>query len=231
MKILIMEDDKYIADNIKEYLEHNFFTVDTCEDWEAWYHLAKVKKYDLIILDIMVPKKDWLHVCSDLRAYGLDTPIIMLTARDTIEDKVKWLECGADDYVVKPFSLKELLARINALIRRTQYKNIDIQEICVDDLVINLQTKQVSRGGKDIILTKKQFQILEYLVRNVDKVVSKQEIIENIWGINEDRWSDIVRSHMQMLREKVDAPFKIKLIKTIRWMWFMLTKNEIHDEN
>jgi DNA-binding response OmpR family regulator len=184
----------------------------------------------LIILDIMLPKKDWLQVCTELRSSGLDTPIIMLTARDSIEDKVKWLESWADDYVVKPFALKEILARINALIRRTQYNNTDIQEIAVDDLVINLQTKKVSRKGKSIKLTKKQFQILEYLVRNEDKVVSKQEMIENIRWINEDRRSDVIRSHMQMLREKIDYPFKKKLIKTVRWMWFILTKNKIDDE-
>jgi len=230
MKILLVEDDKYIANNVKEYLEHNFFTVDICDNGEDWYHLAKVKKYDLIILDIMLPKKDWLQVCTELRSSGLDTPIIMLTARDSIEDKVKWLESWADDYVVKPFALKEILARINALIRRTQYNNTDIQEIAVDDLVINLQTKKVSRKGKSIKLTKKQFQILEYLVRNEDKVVSKQEMIENIRWINEDRRSDVIRSHMQMLREKIDYPFKKKLIKTVRWMWFILTKNKIDDE-
>ncbi len=230
MKILVIEDDHYIAKNIKEYLEQNFFTVDICVDWEAGYHFAKIKKYDLIILDIMLPKKDWIQVCKDIRDYGLDTPIIMLTARDSIEDRVMWLETGADDYVIKPFALKELLARINALIRRTQYDNMDIQEISVDDMIMNLQTKKVSRAGKNINLTKKQFQILEYLVRNQNKVVSKQEIIENIWGVNEDRWSDIIRSHIQLLREKIDNPFDKKLIKTIRWMWFMFTKNEINDE-
>ena len=230
MKILLVEDDKYIANNIKEYLEQNFFTVDISEDGESWYHLAKVKKYDLIILDIMLPKKDWLQVCKDLRNLKLDTPIIMLTARDSTEDKVKWLESGADDYVVKPFSLKEILARVNALIRRTQYNNTDIQEINVDDLIINLQTKKVSRWGNTITLTKKQFQILEYLIRNEDKVVSKQEMIENIRWINEDRRSDVIRSHMQMLREKIDYPFKNKLIKTVRWMGFILTKNTIDEE-
>ena len=230
MKILIVEDDTYIANNVKEYLEQNFFTVDVCDDWESWQHLAKVKKYDLIILDIMLPKKDGLQVCKELRNSGLDTPIIMLTARDSTEDKVKWLESGADDYVVKPFALKEILARVNALIRRTQYKNTDMQEITVEDLHIDLKTKKVSRQGKTISLTKKQFQILEYLVRNEDKVVSKQEMIENIRWINEDRRSDVIRSHIQMLREKIDYPYEKKLIKTVRWMWFILTKDEIDDE-
>ncbi len=230
MKILLVEDDKYISKNIKEYLEQNFFTVDVSDDGESGYHLAKIKKYDLIILDIMLPKKDWLQVCKELRSIGISTPIIMLTARDSIEDKVKWLESGADDYVVKPFALKEILARINALIRRAQYDNQNIQEITVDDLTVNLQTKQVSRQGKLIHLTKKQFQILEYLIRNENNVVSKQEMIENIWWINEDRRSDVIRSHMQMLREKIDNPFKKKLIKTVRWMWFILTTSKTYDE-
>jgi len=230
MKILLVEDDKYIANNVKEYLEQNFFTVDICDDGETWQHRAKVKKYDLIILDIMLPKKDWLQVCKELRKSGLDIPIIMLTARDSIEDKVKWLENGADDYVIKPFALKEILARVNALIRRTQYNNTDIQEISIEDLVINLQTKKVIRAEKKINLTKKQFQILEYLVRNKEKVVSKQEMVENIRWINEDRRSDVVRSHMQMLREKIDTPFKKKLIKTVRWMWFILTKDDTYGD-
>ena len=230
MKVLFVEDDKYIANNVKEYLEQNFFTVDLCDNGDAGQHLAKVKKYDLIILDIMLPWKDGLQVCKELRNSDMDIPIIMLTAMDSTENKIDWLECGADDYVVKPFALKELLARINALIRRSQYNNTDIQEISVGDLVINLQTKKVVRNKKEILLTKKQFQILEYLMRKKDKVVSKPEIIENIWWINEDRWSDVVRAHMQMLREKIDAPFPIKLIKTVRGMWFILTQDEIHDD-
>lgn len=229
MKILLVEDDKYISANIKEYLEQDMMIVDVEHDWDQWCNLAKVRDYNCIILDIMLPHKDGIQICKELRSMWNDTPIIMLTARDTTDDVVKGLWVGADDYLIKPFALVELKMRIHTLLRRSgaQY---ELDEITVGDLVVNTTTKQVTRAGQNIIITKKQFQILECLMRNHDKVISKQDIVHHVRWINEDRWSDVVRSHMQLIREKIDTPFDTKLIHTVRGMWFIIT-TDYHDED
>lgn len=225
MKILLVEDDKYIADNVSEYLTKHFFTVDHEADGEQGCHLAKIRKYDIIILDVSLPGKNWLQIAKEIRSSGHTTPIIMLTARDTIDDKISWLENGADDYIVKPFALPELLARVNALLRRTHYKDQqDLEHITVGDLSLDLHHKKVTRAWIKISLTKKQFQILEYLVRHANTVVTKNEMVQNIRWANEDRRSDVIRSHMQLIREKVDAPFEHKLIQTVRGMGFVLSE-------
>lgn len=226
MKILLIEDDKYISDNIVEFLTSKIFTVDHESDWEQWCHIAKIRKYDLIILDIALPNKDGIQICKEIRKINTKVPIIMLTARDSMDDKILWLDIWADDYIVKPFHFAELFARINSLIRRSHYDNDDLHYISVWDLVLDISNKKVSRWSKNIFLTKKQFQILEYLVRNKNKVVSKKEILQNILGTNEDRRSDVIRSHIQLLREKIDYPFDKQLIQTVRGMWFILSEEK-----
>ena len=225
MRILLIEDDKKISQNIKEFLEQNTYSVDTANDWEIWFTMAKSSTpYDLLILDIMLPNKDGVSICRDLRNLGIKTPIIMLTAKDALDAKIEWLDAGADDYLVKPFSLRELLARINAQIRRN-YDNLDDGNILtIADLVLNTKTKKITRWKKEIILTKKLYQLLELLLRNNWKVLSKSEIEEHIWDMNADLWSDVVRSHIQILRSKIDKDFPKKLIKTAHGMWYTINE-------
>jgi len=227
MRILIIEDDKLIAQNIKEFLQQNTFSVDISNDWEDGFKLAKSSNpYDLIVLDINLPNKNWIDICNELRSIWDKTPIIMLTAKDSIESKIEWLDSWADDYLIKPFSLRELLSRINALLRR-KYDNLDSwTEIILWDLILNTKTKKVVRSWKEIILTKKLFQILELLMRNKWKVLSKSEIEEHLWDMNAELWSDVVRSHIQLLRAKVDKGFPKKLIKTVHSMWYTINDDD-----
>ncbi len=226
MRILLIEDDIQISKNIEEFLKQNTFAVDVALDWEMWFNLAKSSNpYDIIILDLMLPKKDWINICKDLRKLDIKTPIIMLTAKDTIDNKVEWLDSWADDYLIKPFSLRELLSRINSIIRRS-YDNLeDWTKLSVWDLILDTKSKKVIRWGKDIILSKKHFQILELLMRNKWKVISKQEIEEQLWDMNAELWSDVVRSHIQIIRSKVDKDFPIKLIKTAHSMWYSISED------
>ena len=204
MRILVVEDEVIIAKNIKKYLEQNHFTVDVSHAGEEGYHFAKQGKYDCIILDIMLPEMDGITICRNVRKLGIQTPIIMLTAKDSIADKVEGLNEGADDYVVKPFSLHELLARINALLRRHNQAEQLINELSCGDLTCNLDTQTVKRGGKTIKLTATEYKILHYLLLKKTKIVSKSELQEHIRGNTKDIWSDVIRSHMQTLRSKMD---------------------------
>lgn len=226
MRILLIEDDVQISKNIEEFLKQNTFAIDVALDWDIWFNLAKSSNpYDIIILDLMLPKKDWINICKDLRKLDIKTPIIMLTAKDTIDNKVEWLDSWADDYLIKPFSLRELLSRINSIIRRS-YDNLeDWTKLSVWDLILDTKSKKVIRWGKDIILSKKHFQILELLMRNKWKVISKQEIEEQLWDINAELWSDVVRSHIQIIRSKVDKDFPVKLIKTAHSMWYSISED------
>ncbi len=226
MKVLLIEDEPQISKNIEEFLKQNTFSVDTAWDWEIWFNLAKSSNpYDIIILDLMLPKKDGISICKDLRKLDIKTPIIMLTAKDTIDNKIEWLDSGADDYIVKPFSLRELLSRINSIIRRS-YDNLeDWTKLSVWDLILDTKSKKVTRGWMDIILSKKHFQILELLMRNKWKVISKQEIEEQLWDMNAELWSDVVRSHIQIIRSKVDKDFPVKLIKTAHSMWYSISED------
>jgi DNA-binding response OmpR family regulator len=174
-------------------------------------------------LDLMLPKKDWISICKDLRWLWVKTPIIILTAKDAIDSKIEWLDIWADDYIIKPFSLRELLSRINALIRRT-YNNLeDGTKLIVDNLILDTKTKKVTRWWKEIVLSKKHFQILELLMRNKWNVLSKQEIEEQLWDMNAELWSDVVRSHIQIIRTKIDKDFPKKLIKTFHSMWYSIS--------
>ena len=226
MRILVVEDNVAIAQNIREFLASQTFTVDIVHDGDEGFELAAGESpYDALILDVMLPGRDGISVCRDLRARGIETPIIMLTARDTLDARVEGLDHGADDYLVKPFALKELLARINALIRRN-YRNLDADmELHVGELSLNTRTKKITREGQDIVLSKKHYQLLEFLMRNAGRVVSKQEIEEHLWDRDAELWSDVVRSHIQLLRARVDRGFDKKLIKTVHSMGYTINND------
>jgi len=214
MNILIVEDDKKIANYSKEGFEEENFCVDVVYNGEDGLKKIKNNTYDAIILDWMLPGIDGIEVCKKIRSLEIVTPIIMLTAKVFIEDKVLGLNSGADDYVSKPFYFEELLARVNALIRRASYdKNLDIK---IEDLVVDLQKREVARKGKQIELTPKEYSILELLVKNRGKVVRINTIVKEIWENDDDISSNIINVYMHHLRHKIDNGHKKKLIVTVR---------------
>ena len=213
MKILIIEDDKEISEALKEGLEDESYAVDTCLDGEEGYRTAAADEYDLIILDVMLPSMNGFEVCKKLRAEKNTTPILMLTARGQSQDVVRGLDFGADDYLPKPFNFDVLLAHMRAILRRPSQK---LEEVLrVGDLILNPSSKQVSRVGNEIKLTTKEYAVLEYLMRNEGKVLSKEKIISNVWDFDADVLPNNVELFIMFLRKKIDKPYKRKLIQTV----------------
>lgn len=227
MKILLIEDDKIIWPNIKEYLEENSFFVKLESFWDLWLKEANKNIYDLYIFDVMLPNMDWFEIAKKIRETNKKTPIIFLTAKEDLESKEIWFNLWADDYLTKPFKLKELLLRVRSIINRTS-KVLweDINKIVSGGIELNLDLKEVKRWEEKITLTPKEFILLEYLMKNKDKVVTKHEIIEYIWWINNDIWSDVTRVHILSLRKKINAGYDYDPIKTIRGIWFKFEENE-----
>lgn len=213
MKILIIEDDKEISEALREGLEDEAYAVDTCLDGDEGYRTAMAEEYDLIILDVMLPSMNGFEVCQKLRAEKNKTPILMLTARGQSQDVVRGLDFGADDYLAKPFNFEVLLAHIRAILRRPNHK---LEEVLrVGDLTLDPNTKQVTRAGDEIKLTTKEFAVLEYLMRNEGKVLSKEKIISNVWDFDADVLPNNVELFIMFLRKKIDKPYKTKLIQTV----------------
>ncbi len=225
MKILLIEDDHIIWPNIKEYLEQHNFIVTLEVDWEKWFKEAVRNKYDIFVFDVMLPYKNGFEIAKELRLENIDTPIIFLTAKEDLESKEKWFLVGWDDYITKPFKLKELILRIRSILKRIN-KSTEINKIIIWDIELNLDLKEVTRKWKNIILTPKEFVILEYLMKNKNKVIPKNELLEYIWWINNDIWSDVIRTHVQSLRKKINTWFSYDPIKTIRGIWFKFENNE-----
>lgn len=214
MRLLIVEDDKKVGAFLERGLKEENYAVDVCRNGADALYLAQVYPYDVIILDIMLPGKDGFSVCRELRDSGVLTPIIMLTAKDTLEDKVQGLTVGADDYLTKPFSFEELLARIRALLRRSQdYKT---KALHVGDLEMDPVRRLVTRGGQKIALTGKEYALLEYLMRSQGRVLSQSMIIEHVWDMDYEGASNIVNVYINHLRRKIDKDHPVKLIKTVR---------------
>jgi two-component system, OmpR family, response regulator len=216
MKILVIEDEHRIANTIKKGLEQEHYAVDVAYDGSVGYDLASSEPYDLILLDLMLPGMDGLTICKELRKNAVHTPIIMLTAKGQIQDKITGLDSGADDYVSKPFSFEELLARIRALSRRP--KTTVEFKLTVKDLTLDPQLFQVKRGHTPVQLTSREFTLLEYLIRNKGKILTKDEIIGHVWNYEADILPNTVEVFIKKIRNKVDLPFPDKkpLIATIR---------------
>jgi DNA-binding response OmpR family regulator len=214
MTILVVEDEIKITRFIKKGLEMEHYTVDAAYDGEEALAKAEVNNYDLIILDIMLPKVDGIEVCRRLRADKVETPIIMLTAKDTVEDRVKGLDAGADDYLIKPFAFGELVARIRALLRRE--KTVSDTELQVGDLTLNPATHEVFRNGKEIPLSSKEYRLLDYMMRRPGHVCTRTMIGEHIWGYNFQDDSNVIDVYISYLRKKIDSGFNRKLIYTVR---------------
>lgn len=223
MRILVVEDEAKLAQSIKKGLQMEAYSVDVANDGDYGYDLAATENYDLIILDIMLPGMDGLKICQKLRTIGKTTPILMLTARSQLSDRVTGLNEGADDYLVKPFAFAELLARIKALLRRP--KTLLPKELKAGDLKINLDTFQAERGGKIINLSKKEFSLLTYLAKNQGRVLSKEQIISSVWDFESDILPNTVEVYIGYLKSKIDKPFPKKpLLKTVRGFGYMLEK-------
>jgi len=224
MKLLIVEDDRKLSSFLEKGLKEEQFAVDVCRNGADAVYWAQVNDYDVIILDIMLPGKDGIEVCRELRKKSIATPIIMLTAKDTVEDKINGLSEGADDYLTKPFSFAELLARIKALLRRSQeYKENTLK---VNDLELDPWNRKVLRGGKEISLTGKEYALLEYLMRNQGRIVSKSMIIEHVWDMNYEGLSNVVNVYINHLRKKVDKNFKNRLIQTVRGYGYKIDEDK-----
>ena len=216
MRILVIEDEHRVANSIKQGLVQEGYAVDVAYSGNDGYDLASSEDYDLIILDVMLPEMDGMTICKELRKNKIHIPILMLTAKGQIQDKVQGLNAGADDYLTKPFSFEELLARIRALYRRP--RTVINEELTVSDLHLNSRLFQVSRNGKPVKLSNKEFSLLEYLMRNKDKVLTKNQIIAHVWDYDADILPNTVEVNIRNLRNKIDLPFKNKkpLIQTVR---------------
>ena len=212
MRILVVEDEKQIADRLKIGLESEFFVVDVAEDGEKGSYFGRTNDYDLIILDNILPKKIGLQVCEEIRKAGKSVPIIVLSVKSDTTSKVGLLNAGADDYLNKPFSFEELLARVRALLRRP--KQVEGELIKIGDLVLDTKKHIVQRGSKEIYLTRKEFALLEYLMKNAGIALSRGMIMEHVWNMNADPFSNTIESHILSLRKKIDAKGKKKLIQT-----------------
>jgi len=220
MKLLIIEDDSSIRNVLRMSLESSCFVVDTAEDGDLGSYMARSNDYDLIILDNVLPKKLGREVCRDIRESGKNTPIILLSMKSDVLEKVSVLDAGADDYMTKPFSFEELLARIRALTRRP--KNIKEKIFKVVDVTLDSDKYFVSKSGKEIELTKKEFSLLEYLLINKEKVVTRGQILEHVWDINADPFSNTIESHIVNLRRKIGDVNK-KIIKNIPGRGYKIT--------
>ncbi|HJT80029.1 MAG TPA: heavy metal response regulator transcription factor [Chthoniobacterales bacterium] len=219
MRILIIEDDKKTAAFIAKGLHEAGFETETAHEGEGGSELARSKHYDLLIVDVMLPKKDGWTIVSELRNEGVSTPILFLTARDSVRDRVKGLEL-ADDYLVKPFAFAELTARIRSLLRRSPGKSEEF--LCIDDLKIDTHRQRATRSNIPLNLTTKEFLLLSHLARCVGEPVSRQQIVEQVWDINFHTGTNIVDVVVRRLRAKVDEPFAKKLIHTIRGVGYVL---------
>jgi DNA-binding response OmpR family regulator len=224
VRILLVEDEQEAARMLAKGLREQSFAVDLAADGYMALYQTSLNDYDLIILDVMIPVKDGLTVCRELRAAGATVPILMLTARDAVQDRIAGLDTGADDYLVKPFDFYELLARIRALLRRGPTLSPDL--LTVADLMIDRPAHRVKRDGKAILLTAKEDALLEYLAGRAGEVVTRQEIAEHVWDETFDPFSNLIEVYIQRLRRKLDEGQSVKLIRTLRGEGYKLTAEQ-----
>lgn len=223
MRILLVEDEHKISTYIKRGLEETGYAVDAVFTGQEALYWAEDSPYDVIILDIMLPELDGLSVCRELRKYGNRTPILMLTARDTVDDRVSGLDAGADDYLVKPFALKELLARLRALFRRTG-ESSKSSELCVANLSLDTATHRVKRDNDIIDLPAKEFAVLEYMMRLAGRVLTRTQIAEHVWNYDAYNQSNVVDVYIRNLRRKIDDAYEPKLLHTLRGVGYRLAE-------
>lgn len=221
MRLLLVEDDVKIALFVSRGLREAGFAVDHADNGEDGLHLALTEPYDVAVIDIMLPQKDGLSVIQEIRRRNILTPVLILSAKRTVDDRVQGLQTGGDDYLIKPFAFSELLARVQALIRRS--KGVaNPMKLSVADLTLDLKTRRVERAGRKIDIQPLEFSLLEYLMRNAGHVVSKTMIMEHVWDYNFNPQTNVVEARICCLRDKVDRDFDVKLIHTIRGVGYVL---------
>jgi len=223
MRVLIVEDQSNVSNYVKRALEEQGYAVDLARTGQEALDWAEIVHYDLIVLDIMLPEIDGITVCRRLRSQSYPAAILMLTARDTVDDRVTGLDAGADDYLVKPFNLKELLARLRALARRHTAKTSTLK---VADLSLDTRARMVTRGSISIKLTAKEYAVLECLMREPGRVLTRTEIAESVWNYDVDNQSNVVDVYIRNLRRKIDDPFDLKLIHTVRGAGYYLSDQD-----
>ena len=226
MKILVVEDECKVASALKEGLEAEHYEVAVAATGEEGFYLVQAQQFDLMLLDLMLPGRGGLEILDTLRKRGVQTPVLILTARDTVEDRVAGLDRGADDYLVKPFAFPELLARIRALLRRG--RGDQVLRLKLADLEMDLVTRKVQRAGQPLELTTKEFELLEYLLRNQEQIVSREMLARDVWGepARITSLDNVIDVHIARLRKRVDQPGLPKLIHTIRGVGFVLREGE-----
>jgi len=216
----VVEDEKKVAGFIKKGLEEETYAVDVAYDGEEGLHMARENQYDLIILDLMLPRIEGLEVLRQIREGTIDTPVILLTAKDSVEDKVRGLNKGADDYMTKPFAFSELLARVRVLLRRGKADTKTVLQI--DDLTLDLVSHKVNRNGEEIELTGKEYSLLEYFMRNKGKVLTRTMIAEHVWDYNFDTFTNVIDVYINHLRKKIDKNYPKKLLHTMRGVGYVM---------
>jgi heavy metal response regulator len=222
MRILVVEDEEKVASFIRKGLEEEHYAVDVALDGEEGLLLAQINPYDLIVLDLMLPKVDGFRFLSQLRSDSVDIPVLVLTARDSVTDKVRGLDLGADDYLTKPFSFAELLARVRALLRRGKPQRAPVLRVA--DLTLDPAARRVMRQDKVIELTAKEYALLEYLVRHAGQVLTRTMIAEHVWDQTFDSYTNVIDVYVNYLRKKIDQGFEPKLIHTVRGVGYVLRK-------
>jgi DNA-binding response OmpR family regulator len=222
MHILVVEDEQRLAYLLRRVLMEERHTVDLALDGETGLDLALSDTYDVVVLDVMLPKMDGIEVCRQMRADHIMTPVLVLTARGSVEDRVTGLNVGADDYLVKPFAMEELLARINALLRRRDRRFDESPQLVVGDLTLDLVRHEARRDGRIIELTAKEFALLEYLMRHAGRVLTRTQIVDAVWRYDLDALSNVVDIYIHYLRDKIDQGFSRPLIKTVRGIGYKI---------
>ena len=223
MRLLLAEDDAQLGKTLMKGLRQESYAVDIVADGENAVYQALINEYDVIILDVMMPRRDGFSVCRELRRNGTTTPVLMLTARDTVSDKITGLDAGSDDYLTKPFEFAELLARLRALLRR-RTTDLLAAEVRVGSLRVNMTSHSVDRAGRSIVLTTKEFALLAFLARNEGHVVSRAEICAHVWDDNHDPYSNAIEVYVNRLRRKIDSVSDTPLIHTRRGAGYMLAE-------
>ena len=224
MRLLLVEDDQKIALFVKTGLKEAGFAVDHAADGEDGMHLALTEPYDVAVIDLMLPKVDGLTIIKNMRDKQINTPVMILSAKRSVDERVHGLKTGGDDYLTKPFAFSELLARVQALVRRSSAVVSPI-ELSVADLNLNIETRKVFKAGEEIELQPLEFSLLEYLMRNAGKIVSKTMIMEHVWDYNFNPQTNVVEARICYLRDKIDKPFDRKLIQTVRGVGYVLKEN------
>jgi two-component system, OmpR family, copper resistance phosphate regulon response regulator CusR len=225
MRILVIEDEKKVAAALKKGLESEFYEVTLAHSGEEGFFQINSQTFDLLILDLMLPGRDGLEILTTLRRRGIETPVLILTARDTVEDRVRGLDSGADDYLIKPFAFPELLARIRLLLRRG--RGDKLLRLKLADLEMDLVTRRVTRGGQIMDLTGREFDLLEHLLRHQGHIVSREMLARDVWQVKDRSipLDNVIDVHIARLRRKMDGPFERKLLKTVRGVGFVLKED------